>query len=139
MNGINWIRIGAIFAMTTVAMGAFGAHALKNLLDEYSQEIYAKAVLYQMFHTMGILVAGILMVINKTGSRGNKGLNIVGICFTLGIFLFSGSLYLLAITGIRWLGMVTPFGGFSFIAGWILMFLKLTNNHESTGSNRQAP
>jgi len=120
MSGSNWIRIGAIMAVITVGMGAFGAHALKGRLDEYAQGIYAKAVLYQMFHAMGILAVGILMIV-----RQNSNLNIAGICFTLGIILFSGSLYLLAISGVRWLGMITPLGGVSFIVGWIWMFLKV--------------
>ncbi|MDH4262219.1 MAG: DUF423 domain-containing protein [Spirochaetia bacterium] len=119
MNKNYWIRIGALSGMLTVAMGAFGAHALKNSLDEYSQAIYAKAVLYQIFHTIGIFIVGILIFINKKNS-----LNIAGVCFTLGILLFSGSLYALAISGIKWLGMITPLGGLSFIVGWLLLFIK---------------
>jgi len=105
--------------MVAAGMGAFGAHALKGRLDDYSQGIYAKAVLYQMFHTMGIFVVGLIMKVDPKNS-----LNIAGVCFSLGIALFSGSLYLLAITGNKWLGMVTPFGGLCFIAGWVVLFTK---------------
>lgn len=114
MNISKWIGIGAVFGVFAVGMGAFGAHALKERLDEYAQGIYAKAVLYQMFHTAGILVVGILLTVYKDSRMG-----IAGVFFSLGILLFSGSLYVLAISGIRWLGMITPFGGMFFIAGWI--------------------
>jgi uncharacterized membrane protein YgdD (TMEM256/DUF423 family) len=114
MKKIDWIMIGAIFGAFAVALGAFGAHALKGKLDSYGESIYAKAVLYHMFHVVGILIVGVLMKF-QPDSRAYAS----GFLFLIGIILFSGSLYTLAVTGIRGLGMITPFGGIAFIAGWI--------------------
>lgn len=102
-------------------MGAFGAHALKEILDDYGQGIWETAVQYQMFHATGLLVIGLLM---STKLLGNiKQLNIAGIFFNLGIVFFSGSLYVLAISGIKVLGAITPIGGVLFLAGWLLIIV----------------
>ena len=108
--------IGAISGCLVVIMGAFGAHALKEILDDYGKSIYNKAVLYHMFHSIVLLILGL---INKI--QPEISLSISGWSFLLGIILFSGSLYILAITGIKSLGMITPFGGILFIIGWILI------------------
>ena len=112
--------IGAISGCLVVIMGAFGAHALKEILDDYGKSIYNKAVLYHMFHSIAILILGL---INKI--QPEIQLSIAGWSFLLGIILFSGSLYILAITGIKQLGMITPIGGILFIIGWIVFFLKV--------------
>ena len=104
----------------TVILGAFGAHALKDILDEYGQSIYNKAVIYQMFHGSGILFVAIL---NSFISESD--LSVIIYFFTIGIVLFSGSLYILAISKVRWLGMLTPIGGVFFILGWVILILKL--------------
>ena len=109
-----WLMSGAVFGLLSVALGAFGAHALKNVLDEYGRSIYSKAVHYQMFHTIALLAVGILQHNFK-----ETNLTPSGISFLAGIVLFSGSLYILSLTGIRWLGIVTPFGGTAFIVGWL--------------------
>ena len=111
---INWIVVGSIFGAAAVMLGAFGAHALKGRLDAYGESVYAKAVLYHMFHVVAILVVGVLQNINP-----ELKLQIPAWLFSIGIVLFSGSLYILAVTGIRGLGAVTPFGGLAFIIGWI--------------------
>jgi len=116
---MNYLMLGAISGSLVVILGAFGAHGLKDILDESSKSIYNKAVLYQMFHTMGIFVLGI---INKI--QPEIQLSLVGWAFLFGIILFSGSLYILAITGIKSLGMITPIGGIFFIIGWILLIVK---------------
>ena len=110
----KWLWTGFVSGAMVVALGAMGAHALKNVLTPYGHEIYAKAVLYQMFHVVGLLAVGILQQINKS-----KKTELAGWLFASGTMLFSGSLYLLAVTGFTWLGMVTPFGGICFIGGWI--------------------
>ena len=108
-----WLISAAISRFLSVVLGAFGAHTLKNVLDEYGKSIYEKAVLYQMFHTIALFVVGILQPLVKDTS-----FSIAGWGFLAGIFLFSGSLYLLANTGVKWLGAITPFGGVAFLFGW---------------------
>ena len=104
----------------TVVLGAFGAHALKDILDDYGQSIYNKAVLYQMFHALGILIVALINNLFLDCS-----FNIIIYLFAIGIILFSGSLYILAITKIKWLGMITPIGGMLFIIGWLILIIKL--------------
>tara|TARA_A100001011_G_scaffold326324_1_gene349775 strand:- start:151 stop:519 length:369 start_codon:yes stop_codon:yes gene_type:complete len=110
---------GSLFSMLSVILGAFGAHYLKNTLNDYSLSVFQTGVLYQFFHSIGIILVVLLSV-----SKDNLNLDLSIWFFTLGIILFSGSLYLLAITGLKWLGAITPFGGFFFILGWMLLFLK---------------
>ena len=108
-----WFLSAGIFGFLSVALGAFGAHSLKNVLDDYGRSIYEKAVLYQMFHTTALFVVGVIQHFDRETSFSMAGWG-----FLIGIILFSGSLYLLAITGIKWLGAITPFGGVAFLFGW---------------------
>lgn len=117
----RFIVTGALHGLLAVAFGAFGAHALKEILDEYSRGIWETAVQYQMFHATGLLIIGLLMSSKLLGEV--KQLNLAGIFFNLGIVFFSGSLYVLAISGIKVLGAITPFGGVLFLAGWLLIIL----------------
>lgn len=117
----RFIVTGALHGLLAVAFGAFGAHALKELLDEYSRGIWETAVQYQMFHATGLLIIGLLMSSKLLGEV--KQLNLAGIFFNLGIVFFSGSLYVLAISGIKVLGAITPIGGVLFLAGWLLIIL----------------
>ena len=117
---MNFLMIGAISACLVVIMGAFGAHALNDILDDYGKTIYNKAVLYHMFHSIALLILGL---INKV--QPEIQLFIVGWSFLFGIILFSGSLYILAITGIKSIGMVTPIGGILFIIGWGFLILEV--------------
>ena len=117
---LNFLVIGAISGCLVVILGAFGAHGLKDVLDEYGNTIYEKAVLYHMFHTMAILVLGLIEKIQP-----EMQLSLAGWAFIFGIILFSGSLYVLAVTGIKSLGMITPIGGVFFIIGWVSLFLKV--------------
>ena len=111
---------GSFFALLSVVMGAFGAHLLKDTLTEYSKAIYDKAVLYQIFHSIGILI---ITTIDYNLSEINLSISIW--FFIFGILFFSGSLYLLALTDIKVLGAVTPIGGLLFILGWILVIVKV--------------
>ena len=117
---LNFLVIGAISGCLVVILGAFGAHGLKDILDEYGKSIYEKAVLYHMFHTMAILVLGLIEKIQP-----EMQLSLAGWAFLIGIILFSGSLYILAVTGFKWMGMITPIGGVFFIIGWVLLLLKV--------------
>jgi uncharacterized membrane protein YgdD (TMEM256/DUF423 family) len=120
---MNWTVVGAVFMALAVAMGAFGAHALKERLDEYSQGVYEKAVFYHFVHGIGILLVALLA---RTGILSASGADRAGWLLALGIVLFSGSLYALAISGVRILGAVTPFGGVAFIAGWVILAYQAT-------------
>lgn len=111
----NWFKVAALFMMVGVILGAFGAHALKSRLSPEALDIYKTAVFYQFVHAVGIFVVAFASV----GASGpNHILTFAGISFTIGILIFSGSLYLLALTGIRWIGAFTPLGGLAFILGW---------------------
>lgn len=113
-----WSGLGALLLGVAVMLGAFGAHALKGRLDAYSLGIYERAVFYHFIHALGLLIVPLMA---RAGwlSAGTS----VWVCLLLvaGILLFSGSLYVLALTGIRSLGAVTPLGGLSFIAAWLVL------------------
>lgn len=110
---------GAIFGMLGVAIGAFGAHGLKAMLEANGRmDTFETAVKYQMYHALALLAVGILQQYFP-----GKLLNISTYGFVLGILIFSGSLYVLSLSGIRWLGAVTPIGGVAFIIGWACMAL----------------
>jgi uncharacterized membrane protein YgdD (TMEM256/DUF423 family) len=115
-----WLVLAAFFGFLSVVLGALGAHSLTNVLDEYGNSIYQKAVTYQMFHTTGLFVVGLLQMFLK-----NASFSISGCFFLIGILFFSGSLYLSAVTGIKWLGAITPFGGIAFLFGWAFLGFKI--------------
>jgi len=117
---------GAIFALLSVVIGAFGAHALKPLLSVDMLAVFKTAVQYQMFHASALLITGLLMSQNMMSSN-LKYLRISVILFMIGITLFSGSLYLLALTEIKIMGAVTPLGGVAFIAAWICFVIGARN------------
>lgn len=108
----------ALFLILAVALGAFGAHGLKPRLSAEMMQAYKTGVDYHFYHALGLLLIGVLASTMPSGL-----LQWSALFLGLGIVLFSGSLYLMAVTGIRWLGAVTPFGGVSFIAGWVLLFI----------------
>ncbi len=115
---MNWSAGGAIALAAAVMIGAFGAHALQGRLDSYSRGIYETGVMYHFFHALGILIVSVLA---RAGALTAYRAAWVCALLTAGIVLFSGSLYALALSGIRMLGAITPFGGLSFIAAWILL------------------
>lgn len=117
----KFIVTGALHGFLAVALGAFGAHALKDVVDEYGLSIWETAVQYQMFHATGLLVIGLLMSSKLLGEV--KQLKLAGIFFNLGIVFFAGSLYVLAVSGIKVLGAITPIGGLLFLAGWVLIIV----------------
>ena len=108
-----FVALGAVLAGLAVAAGAFGAHALRPRLSTESLAVFETAARYQMYHALALLALGILMA-QAPGHLADWA----GRLFVAGIVLFSGSLYLLAFSGARWLGAVTPLGGVAFLAGW---------------------
>ena len=119
---INWGGIAAIFLALAVALGAFGAHGLRARLSTEMLDIYRTAVLYHFLHALGMLIVAILP---RTGTFSETAANQVCWLLLVGILIFSGSLYLLAVTGTRTLGAITPIGGIAFIAAWVLLALRL--------------
>ena len=111
---------GTLFAGLAVAAGAFGAHTLKQVLDPDKLAVFETAARYQMYHALGLCLVSLVM-----DRYPNLGLETVGWFFTAGIVLFSGSLYGLALTGVRWLGVSTPVGGLAMVAGWGLFAWKM--------------
>jgi len=115
----KYIAVGAIAALLAVAIGAFGAHMLEDRISAHYLDVYRTGVQYQMFHALGILLIAALA--DRLPSR--KAALWSARLLLIGIVLFSGSLYLLAVSGVDALGAVTPLGGVSFIAGWICLAL----------------
>ncbi|GKV67382.1 MULTISPECIES: DUF423 domain-containing protein [unclassified Sporosarcina] len=116
-----FIIAGAINAAIAVAFGAFGAHALKDRLSEHYLAIWETAVQYQMFHAVGLITVGILMSSALLGP--SAALSWSGYLLLAGVIIFSGSLYVLSLSGIGILGAITPIGGVAFIAGWIMLIV----------------
>ncbi len=112
------IGLGALSAFISVAAGAFGAHALKHALDADMLAVYHKAVDYQFFHSIGLIIIGALQKISP-----RNRLTLAAWIMLAGIIIFSGSLYVLSTTGIKWLGMITPVGGVCFLAAWLMLAL----------------
>ena len=112
-----FLFLGAISALTGVGMGAFGAHGLKAILSPELLTVYQTGVTYQMWHALGLI--GIALM--RRHVPESKLLSWAGWLMFIGILLFSGSLYLLAVLDLKWLGMITPLGGVSFIIAWALI------------------
>jgi uncharacterized membrane protein YgdD (TMEM256/DUF423 family) len=111
---------GAALALVAVLAGAFAAHGLKTTIDARQLALFETAARYQMYHAFALLIVGGLSVLSQFSRRL---LGFAAFAFTLGILLFSGSLYLLALSGIGWLGAITPLGGSAFIIGWLLLII----------------
>ena len=122
---MNWSATGAAALGLAVILGAFGAHGLKDRFDTYSMGVYEKAVFYHFVHALGVLIVSLMP---KAGYLSQKQTNWICGFLTAGIALFSGSLYVLAVTRIPMLGAITPFGGISFIAGWLMLAWILLRN-----------
>ena len=112
---MNWTATAAIMLALGVGIGAFGAHGLQGRLDPYSTSIYEKAVFYHFIHALGMLAVPLLVRARLISESAGYW---TGWLLLTGIVLFSGSLYLLALTGIRTLGAITPLGGLAFLLGW---------------------
>ena len=116
----TWIITGSIFAALAVLFGAFGAHGLKSRVSAEDLIIFETGVRDQMYHALALLVLGLIAM--------NSAVNVSSLPFVLfvsGIVIFSGTLYLIPLTGLRWLGAITPIGGTALIAGWISLIYNL--------------
>ncbi|PYE05225.1 uncharacterized membrane protein YgdD (TMEM256/DUF423 family) [Staphylococcus sp. AtHG25] len=112
-----FIILGALCTMMSVGTGAFGAHGLEGKLSDKYMSVWEKAVNYQMYHGLGLIIIGVI--------SGTTSINVnwAGWLLFLGVVFFSGSLYILALTQIRILGAITPIGGLLFIAGWLMLII----------------
>ena len=111
-----FLVLGALAAMLAVVLGAFGAHALRARLAPDLLAIYQTGIQYHFWHALGLLLIGVVAIHLPASAT----LKWAGWVMLAGIVLFSGSLYVLALTGVRWLGAITPFGGAAFILSWLL-------------------
>ncbi len=115
----TFVTVGAVSALIAVAAGAFGAHALRERIAADLLDVFETAARYQMYHALALLAVGVL----AGRSSGGSWIAAAGWLFVAGTILFSGSLYALALSGVRWLGAVTPLGGVAFLAGWAALAL----------------
>lgn len=122
---MTWSATGAAVLALAVILGAFGAHGLKDRLDAYGMSVYEKAVFYHFIHGLGLLIVSLLP---KSGYLSQAQATWVCGLLLGGVVLFSGSLYLLAVTRVPILGAITPFGGLSFIAAWLTLAWVLLRN-----------
>lgn len=113
-----FLAIAAIFGGIAVAAGAFGSHALREQLSDRAMDIFETGARYQMYHALALLAVGILVSQAKVVP---VTLPIAGYAFIAGILIFSGSLYTLSISGIKWLGAIAPFGGTFLMLGWVCL------------------
>lgn len=119
-----FLSLGSASMMLGVLLGAFGAHGLKKLISPELLEVYQTGVQYHFYHALGLLAVGLIAVHLPESAL----LRWSGWLMLIGIIVFSGSLYLLAISGIRWLGAITPLGGTAFIIAWLLLLIALWRN-----------
>ena len=112
MTPRTWIIAGSLHMVLAVILGAFAAHALKSVLDEYSTDVYKTGNFYHFIHSLALIMVGLLQ------QQFDVDLTISGYSFFFGMVIFSGSLYSLALTGVKGLGAITPIGGLLFILAW---------------------
>jgi len=118
----TWLAAGALLALLAVMAGAFGAHGLRGMVSERGLEVFQTAVTYQMYHAIALVLVALLSV----AGLSRRLLGAAAGFFLAGTLLFSGSLYLLVLTEIRWVGPVTPLGGVCFMVGWALLVAAAT-------------
>jgi uncharacterized membrane protein YgdD (TMEM256/DUF423 family) len=125
MSGGFWIRCGGVLGFLAVAMGAFGAHGLKGRLDSLGTAAnFQTAAQYHMYHALALVLLGSL----TRSTHVNLAATVSGFGFLVGTLIFSGSLYILALTGQKWLGAITPIGGLALLAGWLALVFAVGRN-----------
>ena len=122
MNPKFWLRAGSILMFLGVAAGAFGAHGLKSFLSPEMKQVYETGVKYQIYHALALLLLSVI-----APRTPNPWVERAGFSFLIGIFLFSGSLYALSLSGIKKFGFITPLGGLAFLAGWAFLSISSFN------------
>ena len=127
MNGKLIIMIASLSGALAVGLGAFGAHGLADILTQTGRtETFQTAVSYHFYHTLALALVGLLSLVKPEW----KSLKFVTWSFALGILIFSGSLYILSLTGVTWWGAITPLGGVGFIMGWLGLFYAALRNDQ---------
>jgi uncharacterized membrane protein YgdD (TMEM256/DUF423 family) len=116
VSPMNWLKLAAAFGASGVALGAFGAHGLRQRLTPEMLGVYQTGVLYHLVHALALLALALY------ARSASALISLPAALFSAGIVLFSGSLYALAVSGVTRLGIVTPFGGLCFLAGWVALF-----------------
>jgi len=116
----TWIVLGASLAALAVMLGAFGSHGLKDKISPEDLTIFQTGVQYQLYHALGLILIGILGF-----HYSSDVIQLPAVLLLIGILFFSGSLYILSVTGLRWMGAITPIGGIAFIAGWVMLIIKI--------------
>ncbi|MCG6230564.1 DUF423 domain-containing protein [Vibrio furnissii] len=129
MQSKSLLTLGGLFSGVAVALGAFAAHGLKATLSPYLLGVFQTGVQYQFIHATALIACGILLQLSGTEKARNY-FSRAAICFIIGIFCFSGSLYALALTGVKWFGPITPMGGLLFMIGWGLFTFAAMNIKE---------
>lgn len=119
MDGRTIVATGAALGALAVAIGAFGAHGLRDLVTPDALQIYETGVRYHFYHSLALVLVGLFALATSTPTVP-AGAAAAAWSFIAGIAIFSGSLYLMTLTGMRWLGAITPIGGLAFIVGWVL-------------------
>lgn len=127
----RFLALGSILAGLGVAAGAFGAHALKDILDPPMLQVFETATRYVMYHAFGLCIVS-WAIDRYPEQRLEKS----GWLFLIGILLFSGSLYMVSLAGIRWMGAVTPIGGLAFMIGWLLLAWGVWRDARARSVNR---
>lgn len=122
---IKIFTICAAFMIIAIGLGAFGAHALKAILNDYALSIFQTATNYLTTQTLGLMFVGFL---SSFTAFNQKLIRLSAVLLIFGIVIFSGSLYILAMTGIKWLGAITPIGGSALIIAWCLLFFALVSS-----------
>lgn len=125
MTAKTILLLGVLFSGLGVMIGAFGAHGLQKLLESTNRvATFETAVKYQMYHSLALLFLGVLMV----QFPQITSLKTTGLLFLIGMLIFSGSLYILCLTGVKWMGAITPIGGVFMIAGWVYLAWLIAKN-----------
>ena len=119
MTPRGWILTGSLHMALAVIMGAFAAHALKQFFDQYATDVFKTGNFYHFIHSLALIIVGLIQ------QQFDIDVTISGYSFFFGIVIFSGSLYSLALTGVKGLGAITPIGGFLFILGWGWLAIQL--------------
>lgn len=133
--GRRILSLGALFGLLGVALGAFGAHGLRSTLSPEMLAVFETGVRYQMYHAFALLATGLALA-SATG-RSRTALAASAWCFTAGTVSFSGSLYVVSITGSLWPGAITPFGGLLFLLGWgLLAYAGLRKDYRAADTHR---
>jgi uncharacterized membrane protein YgdD (TMEM256/DUF423 family) len=132
MKSKSLLTAATILGGFAVGLGAFAAHGLKSQLTAYHIDVFNTGVDYQFIHALALLACGILIRLTNNEKAQNCFYR-AGICFIIGVFCFSGSLYALALTEIKWFGPITPLGGLLFIIGWVFLALGVRKLDEVNG------